>query len=89
MKYVELYKLHNDGSQKVIATCYLNDNGEVECEGDQTLTENLKREGIKDYSKTNSINLSKLFFKDGLKFLEQLKFNFTSGYLNASDVKEG
>lgn len=87
MKYVELYKLQNDGSQKVIATCYLNDNGEAECEGNQTLVDNLRMEGIKDYSKTDRINPSKLFFKDGLKFLEQLKFNFASGYLNASDIK--
>ena len=88
MKYVELYKLQNDGSQKIIATLYLNDGGEVECEGDPTLAENLKREGIKGYSDADRNIPSKLFFKDGLKFLEQLKFNFTSGYLNASDVKE-
>lgn len=88
MKYVELYNLQNDGSQKVIVTCYLNDNGEVECEGDLTLAKNLKEEGVKDYSNIESVISSKLFFKDGLKFLEQLKFNFTSGYLNASEIKE-
>lgn len=88
MKYVEFYKLQNDGSQKVIATCYLNDHGEVECEGDIKLANNLKEDGIKDYSNADGVVSSKIFFKDGLKFLEQLKFNFTSGYLNASDVKE-
>ena len=86
MKYVEFYKLQNDGSQKVIATCYLNDNDEVGCEGEQTLIGNLKKEGIKDYSSQD--RKGQLFFKDGLKFLEQLKFNFTSGYLNASEIKE-
>lgn len=88
MKYVELYKLQNDGSQKIIATCYLNDDGQVACEGDGVLMDNLAREGIKDYSNTDRTISSKLFFKDGLKFLEQLKFNFTSGYLNASEIME-
>jgi hypothetical protein len=86
MKYVEFYKLQNDGSQKVIAICRLNDNGEVECEGDHVLVENIKTKGIKDYSSQNKTR--QLFFQDGLKFLEQLKFNFTSGYLNASEVLE-
>lgn len=87
MKYVEFYKLQNDGNQKVIATCYLKDNGEVGCNGAPVLVENLEKEGIKDYSKTDKTVSAKLFFKDGIKFLEQLKLNFTSGYLNASDVK--
>ena len=86
MKYVEFYKLQNDGSQKVVATCYLNDNGEIVCEGNQVLSENIKKGGIKDYSSQDK--KGQLFFKDGLKFLEQLKFNFTSGYLNASEIKE-
>lgn len=84
MQYVEFYKLQNDGTQKVIATCHLNESGEVECEGTAGLIENLKKEGIRDYSdKDKRITL---YITDGLKFLEQLKFNFTSGYLNASDV---
>ena len=85
MKYVEFYKLQNDGSQKIIATCRLNEDGQVECEGDSVFTGNLMKDGIKDYSTSEK---STLFFKDGLKFLEQLKFNFTSGYLNASEVME-
>ena len=85
MKYVEFYKLQNDGNQKVIATCYLKDNGNVECEGDSVFMGNLIKDGIKDYSISEK---PPLFFKDGLKFLEQLKFNFTSGYLNASEVME-
>ena len=85
MKYIEFYKLNNDGSQTTIAACHLND-GVVECEGDENLVENLKKDGIKDYS-DNSGN-TRLFLKDGLRFLEQLKFNFKSGYLNASDILE-
>lgn len=85
MKYVEFYKLQNDGSQKVIAICRLNQDGKVECEGDTVFMENLTKDGIKDYSVPEKPTL---FFADGLKFLKQLKFNFTSGYLNASDVKD-
>ncbi|OGZ09580.1 MAG: hypothetical protein A3D65_06940 [Candidatus Lloydbacteria bacterium RIFCSPHIGHO2_02_FULL_50_13] len=84
MPYVELYKLQNDGSQKVVATCRL-DGDAVRCEGDTVLVNNLMTGGIKDYDNPDETTL---FFKDGLKFLEQLKFNFTSGYLNASEVKE-
>mgnify|MGYP001576436419 CR=1 FL=1 len=86
MKYVEFYKLNNDGSQTMIAVCSLNGEGLVECEGNENLVENLKAEGIKNYADESGD--SRLFFKDGLKFLEQLKFNFKSGYLNASDVLE-
>lgn len=86
MKQVEFYKLNNDGSQTTIAVCRLNEEGLVKCEGNENLVENLKSEGIKDYA--DESGESKLFFKDGLKFLEQLKFNFKSGYLNASDILE-
>ena len=85
MKYVEFYKLQNDGSQKIIAVCRLNEGGLVECNGDPVFAGNLMRDGIKDYS---SPEKPTLFFKDGLKFLEQLKFNFTFGYLNSSEVKD-
>ncbi len=86
IKQVEFYKLNNDGSQTTIATCHLNNEGVVECEGNENLFENLKSEGIKDY--IDESGESRLFFKDGLKFLEQLKYNFKSGYLNASDILE-
>ena len=85
MKYVEFYKLQNDGSQKIIATCSLNENDKIECDGDAVFIENLAKDGIKNYSISGK---PALFFQDGLEFLQQLKFNFTSGYLNASDVKE-
>ena len=80
--YVEFYKLQNDGSQQVIATCQLNDDGTVVCQGDENLVANLNQKGIDNYEDRNTT----LFPKDGIKFLEQLKYNFKSGYLNASDV---
>lgn len=84
MKYVELLKLNNDGSQSIIVTCKLED-GVVICSGDSIFIENLKQNGILDHSKELK---EKLYFKDGLRFLEQLQFNFKSGYLIASDIKE-
>lgn len=84
MEYVEIYKLQNDGSQKVLAVCKLVENGVV-CEGDETFVKNLNQGGIFDYESQSP--QQKLFPKDGRKFLEQLKFNFTSGYVNASDIK--
>ena len=82
MKYVEIYKLQNDGSQTVLATCKLADDVVV-FEGDTKFAEYVVKEGIRNYNGSG-----KLFPKDGLAFLEQLKYNFKSGYLNASDVVE-
>ena len=85
MPKVEIYKLNNDGTQTTIATCKL-DGDKVVCEGEnKVFIENLEKDGITDYSGDER----KIFFpKDGLKFLEQLKYNFKSGYLNASEIKE-
>ena len=83
MKYIEIYKLQNDGSQRVIATCTLTGN-EAMCAGESPFVENLTRNGILSYEKKPRL----LFPKDGLVFLEQLSFTFKSGYLNASEVKE-
>ena len=83
VEYVEIYKLENDGGQKVLAVCKMTDSG-VACEGDRVFIDNLTDRGILDYG---SEDKTKLFPKDGRKFLEQLKFNFKSGYLNASDIK--
>lgn len=83
MKYIEIYKLQNDGSQQVIATCKLVEN-QVVCEGDEKFVGFLKS-GIINYDNPQGKKLHEI---DGLIFLEQLKFNFKSGYLNASEVKE-
>lgn len=86
MAKVEIYKLNNNGDQVVIATCVLDTDGEVVCNGQQTLIKNLQEEGIIDYSARDR---SMLYPKDGKKFLEQLKFNFKSAYLSASKVING
>jgi hypothetical protein len=84
MKLVEIYKLNNDGTQSIAVVCKLaGDN--VICSGDEALANNLMTSGIADYAQPA---MPKLFPKDGIRFLEQLKFNFRSGYLNASDVKD-
>ena len=85
MSFVEIYKTKNDGTQEIMAICHLTDDFVV-CEGNERLVKSLE-DGVLDYSSDDSNK--KLFFKDGLKFLEQLKYNFKSGYLNASEVKEG
>lgn len=85
MRFVEIYKLKNDGSQQIIATCKLI--GElVECEGEETFIKNLRDKGILDYSKEPK---EEIFPKNGIRFLENLKYYFNSGYLNASEIKEG
>lgn len=82
MPHVIIKKLNNDGSQSVLATCTLVDN-QLKIIGDQTFIENLKTEGIRSYTQDQG---KILFPQDGLPFLEQLKYNFKSGYLMASDV---
>ena len=84
MQFVEIYKLKNDGSQEVIVTCELAENKAV-CKGDKAMIQSLEKEGIRDFSASEP---KKLFPKDSLRFLEQLKYNFKSGYLMASDIKE-
>lgn len=80
---VEIYKLQNDGSQQTIATCRLVGD-QVVCEGDEA-TVAFMNEGIIDYADPHGKNVLPA---DGLVFLEQLKNNFKSGYLNASDILE-
>ena len=84
MPKVKIYQTSSDGSQTTIAECFLNHN-QVDCQGDNNFVTHLKEVGIRDYSENTEENLLP---KDGLKFLEQLKYNFKSGYLNASDVME-
>lgn len=85
MQFVEIFKLKDDGSQEILATCRLIKD-QVSCEGNEVFIKNIEQEGIVDYSQSSN---QKIFFKDGIKFLEQLQYNFKSGYLNASKVKNG
>ena len=84
MKFAEIYKLQDDGSQQIIAICELIDE-KVVCRGNKNYVESFKRDGVVDRSKTP---FKKFFPKDGLAFLEILKFLFKTAYLNASDVME-
>lgn len=86
MKIVQIYKLQNNGAQKVIATCKLTDSGVV-CDGNPIFIKNLEKDGVRDYSSAD-LKANKLFPKDGIKFLENLKFAFKSGYLVATDIQE-
>jgi len=82
MAYVNILKLKNDGSQEKIVVCRLL-NEKAECEGEESLVRALLEEGVRSHSgKERTI----LFPKDGLRFLEELKYHFDSGYLNATDV---
>ncbi|QQG42150.1 MAG: hypothetical protein HYV90_02440 [Candidatus Woesebacteria bacterium] len=84
MAKVLIYKLENDGSQKVICTCVL-ENNSVKCDGDSGLVANLNSEGIINYAAETP---EKVFPKDGKIFLENLSQNFNSGYFNATDIIE-
>jgi len=84
MKFVEIYKTQNDGSQTILAVCKLLGEAVV-CEGDQVFINNLESDGVWDDSVAPP---KKVFPKDGINFLERLHFTFTSGYLNASEVKD-
>ena len=83
-KFVEIYKLNNDGSQELRVICRLV-GFEVICEGDANIIETLREEGILDFSREGN---QRLYFSDGIRFLEQLRFNFKSGYLGVSEIKE-
>lgn len=83
MLYVEIYNTQDDGAQKTIAVCSLQKNGQVLCESENDQLIKSLGEGIKDYS---DLSTGPVFPKDGIHFLKQLKYNFKSGYLNASDL---
>ncbi len=83
MKFVEIYKIDNEGAQSLVAVCTLSSDG-VQIKGEQKLIDSLN-EGINNYSETGH---KKVYPSDGLLFLEQLKFNFRSGYLNATEIKQ-
>lgn len=82
MAKVEIYKLLEGGNQEIIVVCKLYGDMVV-CVGDNELINQLINDGILDYANDTP---KKLFPSDGKRFLEQLKYNFNSGYLNASDL---
>lgn len=83
MPKVDIYRLDNSGEQKIVVTCWL-EKDSVVLEGEnKILIENLRNNGIKDYSSDTG---ARLFPEDGLVFLENLEHHYKSGYLNASEV---
>lgn len=83
MPKVYIYKLKNDGTQEVVVTATLGGN-EINFSGDELLIKNLQTKGILDYKENTN---KKLFPTDGKIFLENLKYNFNSGYFNATDIE--
>lgn len=85
MKIVRVYKTLNNGEQQALAECKLNEDNIVACTGDADFVNFLTKEGIKNYS---SIDPMTLYAKDGLIFLSNLKFNYKSGYIDATEVMD-
>ncbi len=87
--FVDLFELDPKAKQKKIATFKMEEDrpGHIEIEGDEyhPAVESLKGEGIFDYK--NCLP-NKLYPHDGISFLENLKYNFRSGYLSATDVQK-
>ena len=87
--FVELYELDRDANQKKIATFkLLEENGgmvEIECDHEHPVITSIQFEGIFDYKYAHP---GKLYPQDGMSFLENLKYQFRSGYLLATDVKQ-
>lgn len=84
MPKVNIFKLDSTGQQNLLVVCELI-NGLVEITGDEGFAHNLRENGIQSYTGNQN---TLLFPSDGRLFLEQLKFNFKSGYLMATDVLE-
>ena len=88
LHFVELFELDRDANQKKIATFKLTEeSGVVEIEGDHehAIVKSIQWEGIFDYKYARP---GKLYPNDGMKFLENLKYHFRSGYLLATDVEK-
>ncbi len=86
--FVELFELDHDANQKKIATFKLiEESGVVEIDGDHehAIIKGIQWEGIFDYKYARP---GKLHLYDGMKFLENLKYHFRSGYLLATDVEK-
>jgi len=86
--FVELYELDNNAHQNKIATFRLTEeSGVVEIDGDHehAIIKDIQWEGIFDYKYARP---GKLYLYDGMKFLENLKYHFRSGYLLATDVEK-
>lgn len=81
MRKVTIYNLQDSGKQKVLAT-YLLIGNNMAFEGEPSFVNHLAKNGVLDKN-----NKTRLFPKDGDKFLDSLKTNFTSVYLTAVESK--
>lgn len=85
MKKVTIYKTRTPEMDQVpVVEALFDEAGQVTFTGDQTIIANLAHDGIPDHENREKT----LFPADGLPFLENLKYSFSSGYLNATDVTE-
>lgn len=89
MYFVDLYELDKFKHQKKVATFKFGEEtfGVVQIEGETNnpLINSITREGIFDFKFAKP---GRLYPYDGMSFLENLKYNFRSGYLSASDVQQ-
>lgn len=87
--YVELFEVIGGSELKKIATfnCEEESNGsvsvEVECQ--HPAVESIMSEGIYDHKEAKP---GKLYPTDGMRFLENLKYNFKTDGLMATDVQK-
>lgn len=80
MKQVILYELVKD-EQLPFVTFHLNENAEIVFEGNEAFIGHFIKNGITDYS-TEPRGI--VMPTDSDKFLEQLQYNYRTGYLTAT-----
>ena len=89
MYFVNLYELDRNKNQKKIATFKFGEEtfGTVQTEEtvNHPVIDSINREGILDFKFAKP---GRLYPYDGMSFLENLKYNFRSGYLSATDVQQ-
>lgn len=89
MYFVDLYELDKSKHQKKVATFKFSEEtfGSVQTEGEANhpAIDSITREGILDFKFSRP---GRLYPYDGMSFLENLKYNFRSGYLSATDVQQ-
>jgi len=82
MKKVDFYWTENDGSQTIVFTLGMYEDGEIKVVGDKhdPTAEEILKNGIRG-------RMGKKFTKeDGLAFLEEMKFAFSGSRFRASEV---
>lgn len=87
--FVDLYELDKSRHQRKVATFKFSEEtfGSVQMEGEinHPLISGITREGILDFKFSRP---GRLYPYDGMSFLENLKYNFRSGYVSATDVQQ-